>query len=231
LTYGNTKGKIVAVVNASPYVKNQKDEVNIDTKRVFSLLQIGYLNLKAFGTYNKIVNNITVMTCLAKIYTKFLMKILDRNYAVNINKVNGDKISYLIAKFFLINVLGKAENATVNDIAANCCVNSEATRIQVEQTEDDFTINYDNISTFFDADLPSAFPVLREMSFRHVLESYCKMYGDFNFLSMEYFYNFLAYVMSVRISANLGNDALALSVAERDIESAYKHMMNIFAGR
>lgn len=230
LTYGSNN-KIVAVINASPYIKTQKDVIDIDTKRAFSLLQLGYLNLRAFSTYTKIVNNISVITCLAKIYTKFVMKILDRNYAVNINKVNGDKVSYLIAKFFIINVLGKAENKTVNDIAANCCVNSEATRIQVEQTEDDFTINFENIATFFDADMPSAFPCLKEMTFRQVLESYCKMYGDFNFLSLEYFYNFLSYIMSARVSANLGNDTLAMAIAERDIESAYKLVINVFVGR
>ena len=199
LIYGNTGSKVIAVINASPYVKVQKDVIDIDTKRVFSLLQLGFLNLRAFNTYTKIINNISIVTCLAKIYTKFVMKILDRNYSVNLNKVNGDKISYLIAKFFIINVLGKAESKTVNDIAANCCINSEATRIQCEQTEDDFTINFKILQHFFDADMPSAFPCLKEMTFRQVLESYCKVYGDFNFLSLEYFYNFLAYIMSVSI--------------------------------
>lgn len=227
----NEKNNISAIINASPYIKTQKDLIDIDTKRVFSLLQIGYLNLKAFKTYTKVVNNIPAMACLTKIYTKFVMKILDRNYSVNLDRVNGDKVSYLIAKFFLINVLGKSDSKTVCDIASKCCINSEATRIQVEQAEEDFTINFENIATFFDADMPSAFPCLKEMTFRQVLESYCKMYGDFNFLSLEYFYNFLAYIMSVRVSANLGNDTLAMAIAEKDIESAYRLILTMFTSR
>ena len=223
----NTSRQVVAVVNAAPYTKIQKNIIDIDTKRLFGLLMIGMLNLKLYGSNVKIVNNVPVLTTLTKIYTRMVMKVLDRNYSVNLDKVKSDQISYLVAKFFLINVVGKTDNDTVKSIAANCCTKGVATQQQILSTEDNFSIRFENISVFYDTDLPSAFSILNEMTLRGVLESYCKMYGDFNFLSLEYFYNFVAFVMTSFTSSNFGNDALLQSVAGNELDSAFRLVNNI----
>ena len=221
--------EVCAVVNASPYTKIQKNDCDIDVKRFFGLLQIGMLNLKAYSAYNKIVNSVPLLTTLCKIYTRLMMKVLDRNYAVNLDKAKADQISYLIAKFFLINCIGRTDSTSTQSIALNCVTNGIASENQLKRVEEEYNIKYDNIAVFFDSDLPTAFNSLREMTFRAVLETYCKMYGDFNFMSIEYFYNFLAFIISCKTSSSFGNDSLALSIAGNEIDSVFRLVTNILA--
>ena len=223
----NSEKEVVAVVNAAPYTKVQKNVFDIETKRFFGLMELGYVYLKTYGAQVRIMHNTPLLKSLAKIYTRMVMKVLDRNYSVNLDPIKSDQISYLIAKFFLNTVVGKEENETTRAIASSCCIKGIATQNQLLATEDSYTINF-TIDSFFERDMPSAFNILSDMTLRGIVESYCKMYGDFNFLSLEFFPAFLSFVVTSATSSNFGNDALMQSVAGNELDSAFRMVNTVF---
>ena len=52
-----------------------------------------------------------------------MMKIFDRDFAINSDKMQADKAAFAIAKFFLGYVVGRDLNKTSDGIALSCAVN------------------------------------------------------------------------------------------------------------
>ena len=100
------KDDITAVVNLETIggTKSKQEEVKIDNKKLYGYLECAYISRELQKVERKFTMNSKIKKLSTVCYVKLMKKVLDKLYAINLLPEKADRISYLLAKFFLIYV-------------------------------------------------------------------------------------------------------------------------------
>jgi len=226
---GTFKGRdAVIFANLTHYgFLNKSKSFEIDTKKLFSILQTSYL-LRQLVTipWKKVSLNLTIMKAGSYIYSLMFSKLLDKMFALNIDPIQFDSARYLASKFFLINVLDKGSEGmnVIDGISMNNTLG-----YLTKNTVTNF--NFDNMDNFVNLDvfLQSLNNInnIRNLNTRIFLQEWIKMYGEGSLMALEYFPFFLHTVFSTYLSANMVNDFIIDPLVGKDISSLYTEMTKI----
>ena len=209
---------VKAIVNLSLYgnvVSTTSSEfggaVNIDVKNLYGLLQNGLILYMLYRYENRIMNNSDIITNAMQCYVRMLLRCLDRLYGLNADKISSDKAAYIIAQFFLVNIIGKkAGSEAVKSLAYKCCHNMTARNI-VEQTLENYEPQYENIGSLFTT-LANTVDPLAPVTLRSCVEIWTRLYGDSALLGIENFAQFAQILASTYVSAQLCNEVMVQNV-------------------
>jgi hypothetical protein len=219
-------GRVKAVVNLSNYsTLGVNDYLELENKKLFTLLQSGLIIKEFFDNENKLIMNTNFIKNLTFAYTRMFVRCLDRQYSLTINPSEADKVSYLVAKFFLLNLVGREDNETVKGLAYNTCVNSTPIEI-IKRMEDESDINYHNLSTFIET-LSNSFSKLNALTIRVIVETWTKMYGDFTLMGMESFLYFLVSLFSSVTPASMYNEKLVTTLVGRQAGDCFNEFFRL----
>ena len=111
LLTGNNNS-IVPVIFLDIYGTRNKDNnaINIETRKLYSLLEGAYLAAK-YSNKTEIQLKNPLISNGAKMYSGLFTRPLNKAYALNTDKLKQDSVIFLAAGFYLINILGlKVEN-------------------------------------------------------------------------------------------------------------------------
>ena len=209
---------VKSVVNLSLYGKitdttsrEYGGAVNIDVKNLYGLLQNGLILYMLYRYENRIMNNSDIVTNAMQCYVRMVLRCLDRLYGLNANKIESDKAAYVIALFFLVNIIGrKADTESVKSLAYRCCHNGTARNI-VESTLENYEPSYDNIGSLF-VTLANTVEGASQVTLRSCLETWTRLYGDSTILGLENFAQFAQILASTYVSAQLCNEVMVQNV-------------------
>lgn len=213
-------GKVI--LNLTPYIKGRN---NITPNTLFGILQSGFISNHIKDNPNKIRNNVKLLKSASLIYSRLTSKVIDKVYATNINKGDSDLVSFMFAKFFLINMVGRIDNDSLNEIAYKSCHNeTDKNEIIQKSREFDQSVAFTNIFALFkELNKHSSF---NKFSVRTFIENFTKMYGETTILAIDHLPSFFIMVFSAYVNAGTNKDFIILNaINDKVIIDCYKNFI------
>jgi hypothetical protein len=221
-TFGKIyNGKIVAIVDVSYYARlNKSTEMyDIYPKTLFNLLQNGSILIELMNNWNRFTNNMTIIKNGAISYSKLVGKVMDKLFAINIDNFRQDLISFFLAKFFLINMCGKVDSETIDNIAYHACFNKSSLKL-IKEEEMRFTEDvYEDLFKFFDN--LKEIKGMQDLNIRSFIENWARMYGESTLLALDYLPSFFSMIFGSVVNGNVAKDYIIESVAGKFISPIY----------
>lgn len=107
ITLKSRSGFFQTFVFVDKYITLSRDGVMNMSASIFRDLLIGGLISNSLkNNYNQLSSNGYLQKTLMDLYTKFVIRILNRQFAIIPDKVASDTVQYWVNKFFLINIMG-----------------------------------------------------------------------------------------------------------------------------
>lgn len=214
-TFGKmTNTGLTAVIDISKYATVRGNGViDVFPRTLYGLLQNGMILLELSNNWNRYTMNIEFIKNASISYSKLVGKVLDKTFAINVEPVKSDLVHFYLAKFFLINVCGKSNNDTTDNIAHKSCFNGTRLEMILEEEKQFDEGVYDSIFNLF-LNLKKL-NGLENLKIRSFVENWVRMYGEGTILSLDYLPAFVSMIFSVSIGAGLHRDYLIDSVCSR----------------
>lgn len=172
--------------------------LNIQAKTLYTLMETAFIAIYMQKYPMKIQRNSLITKTLNSVYTEMWMRILNREFALTLDKVNHDRVAYAISKFFLLQVV-EIENKTIaENYAAGVAPNLSYEDIVLLNSEYDKSeiATLDSLINF----LKTLIPRMARMTTRYFVERYINTYGQSCILAVDY----LPYMFLVMINTLLG---------------------------
>jgi hypothetical protein len=210
--------KAVAIVDNDVSHDKAIDKINIDTQKFYTLLETAYV-ARALQKDPSILRMGQVLSSSAGIWAHMFTRLLNKKLALNIDKKAFEKVLYLAAKFYLLNLLGLKATEVTNNYAAKLCKNVERITLQridqeflahwvSEKRENDSKNPYDNIATFIQCLSTMGVLIstgLHDITVRDYLKDFIGMYGNAALLALEHPSYFIFNIFSAVNGAFLNN--------------------------
>ena len=217
-------GQIVAVVMVDIFGNVlQNGDISIDAKKLYVLMESAYIALEYTAYGEKFNTNGNIINHGAKIYTNMFIKPINRKYNINVDRVRTQKILFMGAKFYLINILGMniANEEMINNIAKKSAkVNNP---LLIDDVINDVDINaYKDINSFITTIANGNLNLgLEKMNTRGYLESYMQMYGGSALLALELFPYLMFNISSALQGGFMNNQYMFEDLIEKDGPKMY----------
>ena len=196
----NEKGKIVATIFIATFATMDKNNnLVIPVKQLYALMESSYIALQIQVNPTKIQRNIGIMKLCNSVYTEMIMRILNKEYAIALDKVLYDKCWYTISRFFLTNIWQYPNKDLIDSYASNELKNIE--ELDLDLTRD----GYDDADIKDVNDLLTYIrtlsPRMSNLNTRYFIERFVNTYHGSSILSIDY----LPYVFFVIVNILLGS--------------------------
>jgi hypothetical protein len=205
---------------------NKQGEFDIDTRKLYALLQTGSL-LRVIGSqyWNRITMTPAILRNACIIYSRLFSKVIDKMFAINLNRQRSDMVHFLCAKFFLINMM-ENKISTIDNIAYNAC-NNNTSKDVVFDSDINFTEDaYENIDNFIE-NLQKNVDGLGGLTKREFVNNWMTMYSFNTILALDYFPFFLHMVFSAILNSHLNKEYLIEPLIGREANLLYNDLSSI----
>lgn len=227
-----TKSKsnhIVAIVVANIYgnFDEHTQSLKIDPKKLYCMMESAYLAKICYTNSKQLSTRSMILSGGSAIYSAMFTRVLNKKYALNVDKSKMNKVVFLSSKFFLINIMGMADTDTVFNYAIKNCPNGNMyslKEVNEQLTEDD----YSSIEKFIQAiSRPELGLKLKDLTVRNYLEAFINMYEASSLLSLESFYYFLYNILSVTNGAYINNQYVLEDIVGNTGVKIYNDLLNM----
>lgn len=219
---------VVAVVTVSIYGSmDENKNVKIDPKKLYCMMEGAYLARLCYLNSTAATTRSAVITNGSSIYSLMFTRVLNKKYALNIDKTRLHKVYLLSSKFFLINLLGMKDSDQVFNYALKNCPNGNFYTLN-DTNEMLGEQDFESFDRFIDAlKTPELGLNFKDLSVRNYLESFISMYDSSALLALESFPYFLYNVMAVTNGAYINNQYVLEGIVENNGAKIYNALMKI----
>ena len=225
----NTVGGYAFIDTYKSY-NSKEDTYSIDPKKFYCILESTYMAKIIQAYYPAISRNNVFCTEAPSIVAHMFIRVLNRKYALNVDRRAYTKMLYLAAKFFLVNHLGLDENS---DSVANYALKaSEAESNMIVDQEDNLITSihaFQNISTFINGIKSTSFNIsqsLAELTLKDFIVDYVQMYHSSALFALEHLAYFMFVVDSVMLGGYLNNQAILEDIVGKSGAKLYTQLNN-----
>ena len=200
IIHRTSDNQIKASIFVSPFASLDKTETRLDfpAKSLYTLMESAFVSIIMHVYPMRLQRNSTITKTLNAVYVEMWMRILNREFALTLDKVLHDKVAFLISRFFLSVVMEFKNNQIVESYAASVAPN----------------LSQEDILTMMEAydmgnvkDLESLINVLKTqatrmngMTTRYFVERFLNSYGQSSILAVDY----APYMFMIMINTLLG---------------------------
>ena len=223
--------EISAILNLETIggIKGKQGDIKIDNKKLYGYLECAYISRELQKSENKFLYNSKIKRLSTQCYVKLMRKVLDKLFAVNLMPEKADKISYLLAKFFLMYVLELPENESTNDVAYSCTSGNTPKKVMLSTDLDFSKENYESLEKFFKA-LSDYFDILKKLDLRVFTMEFMNLYGENSLFAMENYQRLLEVIITSSIFNIRGyKDQLVDSVINKDALDLYTEITRVLS--
>ena len=221
-------GRVVAFVMVDLYGKMDEvsKAVNIDAKKLYTIMESALLAIAFHERHREITRRNIVITSGASIYSNMFTRVLNKKYALNVDKSRLHKVQFLASKFYMLNVLGLEDNEMVFNYAIRNVVNGNV--YQLKEVNDQLKIeDYDDLSAFIQAlTKPELNLGFKDLTVRGYLESFITMYDPSALFALEVFPYFMLTTMSVVNGAYLNHQYVLEDIVEKHGAKIYNDLLD-----
>lgn len=222
-------GGIVAVIAANIYgtMDQETNHVKIDPKKLYCMMESAYIAKLCLLHSNQLTTRANIITTGSNIYSLMFARVLNKKYALNIDKNKFHKVLMLSSKFFMLNLLEMADNELTFNYAIKNCPNGNI--YTLEEANDALSIDdYKNIDTFINAlTSPKLGLNLKGLTTQNYLESFINMYGSSALLGLESFPYFVYNVLSVTNGGYINNQYIMEDIVGNNGAKLYNALLSL----
>lgn len=221
--------RVVAIIDVDIYgtMNKENKNVNIDAKKLYCMMEAAYLAKVCFAYDKQICNRNIIITNGSAIYSNMITRVLNKKYALNVDKSKMHKVLFLASKFYMVNVLGLADNEMTFNYAIKNCVNGNPYTLK-EVNELLTEADYKDFSTFIQAlTKPELNLGMGDLTVRGYIEQYINMYDASALLALESFPYFLYNVISVTNGAYINNQYILEDIVDTNGVKIYTDLVNL----
>ena len=225
----NSDGRVVAVVCVDLYgaVNKETGDISIDPKKLYCMMEAAYLAKVCFFHDKQLATRNVIISHGSYIYSGMFTRVLNKKYALNIDKSKLHKVTMLSSKFYLINILGLDDNEMTFNYAIKNCPNGNILSLKeangILKAED-----YSTIETFIHAlKSPELGLNFKDLTVRNYLEAFINMYDSSALLGLESFPYFLYNVLSVTNGAYINNQYILEDIVGTSGAKIYADLLNL----
>lgn len=178
-------GKVVSTIFINAFATIKDDSILvIPAKQLYGLMEGAYIALKLQTDPVKVMKNAELMMTTASVYTEMMARILNKEYALTLDKVLYDKVCYCIKRFYLECVWEYPNTGLVSNYAS-----SDLKYIQ-QFDLDALDATYSKMEIKTIAKLlefvKSLSPRMSDLNLRYYIERFIKTYHGSSILSIDY---------------------------------------------
>lgn len=178
-------GKVVSTIFINAFATIKDDSILvIPAKQLYGLMEGAYIALKLQTDPVKVMKNAELMMTTASVYTEMMARILNKEYALTLDKVLYDKVCYCIKRFYLECVWEYPNTGLVSNYAS-----SDLKYIQ-QFDSDALDATYSKMEIKTIANLlefvKSLSPRMSDLNLRYYIERFIKTYHGASILSIDY---------------------------------------------
>nr|DAK53816.1 MAG TPA: hypothetical protein [Caudoviricetes sp.] len=178
-------GKVVSTIFINAFATIKDDSILvIPAKQLYGLMEGAYIALKLQTDPVKVMKNAELMMTTASVYTEMMARILNKEYALTLDKVLYDKVCYCIKRFYLECVWEYPNTGLVSNYAS-----SDLKYIQPFDLDAlDATYSKMEIKTIANLleFVKSLSPRMSDLNLRYYIERFIKTYHGSSILSIDY---------------------------------------------
>lgn len=180
-----SNGKVVSTIFINAFATIKDDSILvIPAKQLYGLMEGAYIALKLQTDPVKVMKNAELMMTTASVYTEMMARILNKEYALTLDKVLYDKVCYCIKRFYLECVWEYPNTCLVSNYAS-----SDLKYIQ-QFDLDALDATYSKMEIKTIANLlefvKSLSPRMSDLNLRYYIERFIKTYHGSSILSIDY---------------------------------------------
>lgn len=194
----NMGGKPSACIFISDYSAMNKDKtlLTIEMKQLYVLMEAAYVGLHFFTNPAIFTNSGRLSKIIAKIYAEMGVQILNREYALSLQKDVYDTVNYILGRFCLSKLLGLSNPELQNAYAISCC--NAPTQLSMDMAKAMY--EKEEIKSINDVInlIRTAYPKMANLTYRYYFERWIMSFGVGSTLAIDsfpYFYFVLVNVM------------------------------------
>lgn len=191
----NIGGHPTGCIFISDFSSINKDDtaLTIEMKKLYVLMESAYVAMHYYTTPGKFTKNGTFMKTNAQIYSSMVLRILNRDYALSLDKDAYDTANYAASRFFLEKVMGLSNKELSNSYAVSTCNAPSSTNITLSEDLYDVSNieNIENLVTFFGKTNTK----MGDLKYRYFFERWIASFGTGACLSIDA-YPYFYYVIS-----------------------------------
>lgn len=225
----NAQGKVVSVVLVSQYGKMNPEtkDVEINAKKLYCMMEGAYFAKVYFDHAVELKKRNVLITSGSSIYSNMFTRVLNKKYALNVDKTKQHKVLFLSSKFYLINLLGLPNNEMTSNYAMKNCIggNPFILREVDEMLVDE---DYRDIATFIQALARQELGLgMTDLQVRSFTEQFINMYDASALLSLEYFPSFVYTILSVINGAYINNQYVLEDIVDKHGAKIYNDLVAV----
>ena len=132
ITFNMKNGRYVTYVFMKPYITIGRNGIlNLQPSILRDLLISATVANGIRTDYSRLAGNITLRDAMTDMYTEFMIRILNREFAIKSDRNTFETLQYWIRKFFMTKIYGTSDNPTNVETAAKSNIkNMDSIRIE-----------------------------------------------------------------------------------------------------
>ena len=174
----------------------------MDVRKLFGFIVLGAVLVDTYESWGKISASMPLAKSGCIVYSRMMYKVIDRITGIGMDRMRSDQVKFVLAKYFLIGMMGRAANETTDSIATaatagsanNALVDFESALGQAAGVANQTELYSKGSLDFIDA-LAKAAPWMARLTARGFVQNFSSMYGPPSLLMAEdagYFYALMA---------------------------------------
>ena len=194
------KNSVVVLRNDTYVVSSTaKEESSFDEN---GFIVLGAVLVDTYESWGKISASMPLAKSGSVVYARMMHKVIDRITGIGMDRMRSDQVKFVLAKYFLIGMMGRPANETTDSIATaatagsanNALVDFESALGQAAGATNQAELYGKGSLDFIDA-LAKAAPWMTRLTARGFVQNFSSMYGPPSLLMAEdagYFYALMA---------------------------------------
>lgn len=198
-------GKPTGCIFISDFSSLNKDEtmLTIEMKKLYTLMESAYVGIKFFTNPNMFTRNAKMSKVVASIYSEMGLRILNREFALSLEKDTFDSINYILGRFCLSKVFPLSSTELIDAYATSCC--KSPSRLSIEIASEVYEREGINSVESMITAIAKNYPKTSKLTFRYYFERWISSFGTGACLSIDSFPYLYYVIINVILGAFLVN--------------------------
>ena len=178
-------GKVVSTIFINAFATIKDDSILvIPAKQLYGLMEGAYIALKLQTDPVKVMKNAELMMTTASVYTEMMARILNKEYALTLDKVLYDKVCYCIKRFYLECVWEYPNTGLVSNYAS--CDLKYIQQFDLDALDATYSkMEIKTVANLLEF-VKSLSPRMSDLNLRYYIERFIKTYHGSSILSIDY---------------------------------------------
>lgn len=223
-------GQVVAIVSINSYATFDEDAntIRIDPKKLYCLMEGAYLAKSIYFNSSKIPTHSTIISSGSQIYSYIFTRVLNKKYALNVDKTKMNKVLMLSSKFYMINILGLKDTDMIFNYAIKNCPTGNIYSLK-EANEAFNPEAYNSLETFINELTTNKALGLgfKDLTVRGYIEAFINMYDSSALLALETFPYFVYMIVCVVDGGYMNNQYVLEDLVGKAGAKIYNDLANM----